>query len=400
VGSAGDVNGDGYSDVIVGADTYDNDHGDEGRAYVYRGSASGLLTSPLWTGEPNQAGAQFGFSVASAGDVNADGFSDIVVGAPFFDNGVFDEGGAFVYHGSPTGPLPIPVTTIDSGEANAWFGYAVASVGDANGDGFSDVISGAPTNGGGQAYGYHGNGEWTLNTGIDRIARQARVNGSAPISLLGRSPETAFLAQALGRTAGGRGQVRMEVEVKRLGVPFNGQGIERSVFTDTGAPVVGFGSSVPISEAVFALQTNATYRWRMRIASTSPFFPSTPWLSMPGNGFTETDFRTGGVVIGVDPDPELSAAAPLFLAPIAPNPFVAPGEIAYSLPVAGPVRLAVYDVQGRARAVLAEGVAEPGRHVVRWDARSASGARLEAGVYFVRLTAGDRVETRKLTLVR
>ncbi len=105
VGSAGDVNGDGYSDVIVGADTYDNGHGDEGRAYVYRGSASGLLTSPLWTGEPNQVGAQFGFSVGSAGDVNADGFSDIVVGAPFFDNGVFDEGGAFVYHGSPTGPL-------------------------------------------------------------------------------------------------------------------------------------------------------------------------------------------------------------------------------------------------------------------------------------------------------
>ncbi len=273
-------------------------------------------------------------------------------------------------------------------------------MGDVNGDGFSDVIIGAPTLGGGQASGYLGNSEWTLRPGTDRIARQARVDGSAPISLLGRSSQTAFLAKALGRTAGGRGRVRMEIEMKRLGVPFNGQGIEQSVFTDTGAPVVGFGSSVPISEAVFALQANATYRWRMRIASTSPFFPSTPWLSMPGNCFTETDFRTGGVVIGVDPDPELSAAAPLFLAPITPNPFVAPGEIAYSLSVAGPVRLAVYDVQGRARAVLAEGIAGPGRHVVRWDARSASGARLEAGVYFVRLTAGDREETRKLTLVR
>jgi hypothetical protein len=120
---------------------------------------------------------------------------------------------------------------------------------------------------------------------------------------------------------------------------------------------------------------------------------------MAGNGFTETDFRTGSTVIGVE-GPEPSAAAPIFLSPISPNPFAAPGEIAYTVPAAMPVRLVVYDVQGRARAVLKEGMAAPGRHAVAWDGRSSTGGRLEAGVYFVRLTAGNREETRKLTIVR
>jgi hypothetical protein len=87
VASAGDVNGDGYSDVIVGAYQFDNGETDEGRAFVYHGSASGLSTTPNWTAESNQAGAFFGASVASAGDVNGDGFSDVIVGAPLFDNG-------------------------------------------------------------------------------------------------------------------------------------------------------------------------------------------------------------------------------------------------------------------------------------------------------------------------
>ena len=80
------MNGDGFSDVIVGAYLYDNGQTDEGRAFVYLGSAAGLAPTAAWTAEAIRP-ALFGFSVATAGDVNGDGFSDVIVGAYFYDNG-------------------------------------------------------------------------------------------------------------------------------------------------------------------------------------------------------------------------------------------------------------------------------------------------------------------------
>ena len=73
VSSSGDVNGDGYGDVVVAADWCDNGEPDEGRAFLFLGSASGLSASTAWTAESNQASAYFGNSVSPAGDVNGDG---------------------------------------------------------------------------------------------------------------------------------------------------------------------------------------------------------------------------------------------------------------------------------------------------------------------------------------
>ncbi len=147
VASAGDVNGDGYSDVIIGAYLYnDGANNDEGRAFVYYGSATGLSLDPISTPDDgDQDVIRFGYSVASAGDVNGDGFSDVVIGAPFYDEGASaNEGRAFVYHGGPTGLSSSPNNTPDdANQANASFGYSVASAGDVNGDGYSDVIIGA-----------------------------------------------------------------------------------------------------------------------------------------------------------------------------------------------------------------------------------------------------------------
>ena len=75
---AGDVNGDGYADVIVGADGYSSD---TGRAYVYHGGGDGLSASPAFTATGEATDNNFGFSVAGAGDVNGDGYADVIVGA-------------------------------------------------------------------------------------------------------------------------------------------------------------------------------------------------------------------------------------------------------------------------------------------------------------------------------
>jgi hypothetical protein len=143
IAGAGDVNGDGYDDVIVGSPLYDNGQTNEGRAFVYMGSSTGISTTASWTAESNQAQAKFGWSVAGAGDVNGDGYDDVIVGAPYYDNGQTDEGRAYVYHGSSTGLATSAAWTSESNQASAYHGYAVGSAGDTNNDGYDEVIVGA-----------------------------------------------------------------------------------------------------------------------------------------------------------------------------------------------------------------------------------------------------------------
>ncbi len=143
VATAGDVNGDGFSDVIVGALGYDNGQADEGRAFVYHGSAAGLATSPAWTAEGNQTSAQFGCSVATAGDVNGDGFSDVIVGAYDTTTAGRRRAGVRLPRLGRRGSAPPPAWTGRGNQADARFGFSVATAGDVNGDGFSDVIVGA-----------------------------------------------------------------------------------------------------------------------------------------------------------------------------------------------------------------------------------------------------------------
>lgn len=174
---AGDVNGDGFSDVLIGAPQFSNGQTREGRATLHLGAATGPSSTPAWTAESNSVGAHFGHSLASAGDVNGDGFSDIIVGAPYFTNGQYEEGRAYLYLGSATGPSTVADWTYESDQANARSGWSVASAGDVNGDGYSDVVIGAymhssATTADGRAYVFLGSAtglaptpQWTYDSG-------------------------------------------------------------------------------------------------------------------------------------------------------------------------------------------------------------------------------------------
>ena len=111
LGTAGDVNGDGYSDVIVGAPEFDTGFDQAGRAYVYAGSASGLSIEPYWQTEGLNEDSLLGESVGTAGDVNRDGYSDVIIGEPGRRLGVYNEGQALVYYGSPAVPSALHVLT-------------------------------------------------------------------------------------------------------------------------------------------------------------------------------------------------------------------------------------------------------------------------------------------------
>ena len=148
VSLAGDTNGDGYSDIIVGARGYDIVD-NEGKVYVYLGSASGLSATASWTSSgDNEASDLFGNSVVGGLDVNGDGYDDVVVGAYFHDTNASNEGKAYLYLGSASGlssGAPGQEIWSSSGDdvALAYFGGTVAAAGDVNGNGYSDFLVGA-----------------------------------------------------------------------------------------------------------------------------------------------------------------------------------------------------------------------------------------------------------------
>jgi len=151
VASAGDVNGDGYDDILVGAYAEASGGVDAGTTYLIYGEANATgsfdlaLADAKFVGE--NADDYAGYSVSGAGDVNGDGFDDILIGAQFVDNGETNAGAVYLLYGGAN------VTgNIDLSSANAKFtgenmddyaGQSVSSAGDVNGDGKDDILVGA-----------------------------------------------------------------------------------------------------------------------------------------------------------------------------------------------------------------------------------------------------------------
>jgi len=359
VNTAGDVNADGFSDVVVGSVLYDNGENNEGAAFAYHGSASGPSTTADWTGDNDQSGSLFGVSVASAGDVNGDGYSDLVVGSRFWSNPETNEGAAFVYHGSASGLSLTEDWTVESNQANAELGVSVDGIGDANGDGYGEVVLGSPlldlavTNeGGAVAYKGSATGLGVTTAWIGRqsqagseygfsVAGAGDVNGdgfadvivgarayddgetdegaifvyegndggsspmgptqrtsanTATISLLGRTDsESSFRLQlqpndpnGKASSPAGRTAVWLEWEIEPLGTLYDGAGLGSGTVTNSG-PV---GGILVLNEMVTGLTANTHYKWRVRVATESPFFPHTRWLSIAWNAVTESKLAT------------------------------------------------------------------------------------------------------------
>jgi hypothetical protein len=280
VASAGDINGDGYSDVLVAADQYASG---QGKVYLFYGRPSGLASSAAWTAAGTGV-ERFGSRVASAGDTDGDGYADIVVGAKGYNS---NTGRVYFFRGSASGPETTASWTAGGEASSNFFGSAVSSGGDVNGDGFADIVVGAygySTNTG-RAYVYYGGNGKGVATGL----RQMRSDASAPIAPGGLAHERAFRLGMATRSPSGVTTARIQYQTAPLGGTFkpwlNPVQTNATWWDSVGA---GSFRTIPMTladtPAAYAWRARLQYN-----PVTSPFHPHSPWFTLAANGFRETD---------------------------------------------------------------------------------------------------------------
>lgn len=171
VSNVGDFNNDGYDDFIISAHSADPNDGNSGETYLIygRGDIDGndgdFYLSSLASGDGTfgfvlngrEVGDNSGYSISNAGDINADGFDDIMIGAYTADSNTTNTGETYIIYGGNNvdgGTGEFELSTLATGDGtygfqlNGYtelnrFGYAVSNAGDFNNDGYDDIIIGA-----------------------------------------------------------------------------------------------------------------------------------------------------------------------------------------------------------------------------------------------------------------
>ncbi|MFN0151811.1 MAG: FG-GAP-like repeat-containing protein [bacterium] len=391
--ATGDVNGDGFADVVVGSPYYGGAEAQEGRVYAYHGSASGLPATPSWIVEGNQQSSAFGISVA-AGDVNGDGFDDAIIGASAFDNGQTDEGKTFLYLGSPTGLGAAPAWTAESDQARAAFGISVGSAGDVDGDGYDEIVVGAWEFDNGQLnegrvslfYGTptvpNGSPDWTFESD------QAQAYLGMPAAPAGDLNSDGYDDIVVGASSFDVDQLNEGRALVWFGSP-SGLGAAPRLTIDGNQASSGFGLGAAgagdVDDDGFADLIVGAYT-----ASNGQAYEGIAYL-FAGAALTATDVPIDGA-IGRTPD--------LLVEGIYPNPARTSATVVYSLRAPSDVRVDLFDIAGRRVGTPYAGSRTAGRHTETIDARDKNGRILPSGVYFVRVQSGARVETARVRFVR
>jgi len=256
VSKAGDVNSDGFDDLLIGAPKYNYNGDDTGKVYLILGRSSG------WPGNLSNADASFigeaendqaGWDVQDAGDVNGDGYDDFLIGAWYNDSNGENSGKMYLIKGKSSGwqqnvsLSQIPDTFVGE-HAGDYAGFSVAAAGDVNGDGLSDIMTSSTYNG--EAYNWAGKillftadnpspvlsvSPLTLNFGLTLTSLNFSVSNNGGQVLdwsLNENPDQSWITSVsptTGSLTNGENQT-VTVTVDRLGL---NQGMHNATITIT-----------------------------------------------------------------------------------------------------------------------------------------------------------------------
>jgi len=316
VANAGDVNGDGYSDVIIA--------GKKPYAYIFFGGTVMDTIPDVILYEGTSDSTEIRGPIATAGDVNGDGYSDIIVGAgaPGPNRKVY------LYFGGAEMDSLVDVLMIGHPFFDRYFGSSLACAGDVNGDGYDDVIIGDS-----EAYGYLG---W-----VQLFLGGADMDSEPDLILIGWHAASAFGASV---SSGG--------DVNKDGFDDIIIGAPQCWPTDRGTAIIYAGNG------------NLT---SVKATDTTPITPESCVLYQNY-----------------------------------PNPFNNQTVIRYSLPSINSllVELRIYNLLGEEVRMLINEKKQMGTYEIVWDGRDKNGKDVTSGIYYAELKTGGFRQMKKMALVR
>lgn len=423
--NVGDVDGDGTDDLVLGVYGRQGYDDASGRAFVVSG-ADGALLFDLKA--PSEASFFFGYSVSGAGDVNGDGLSDIAVGDNAASTETVLAGRVYLFSGA-NGALLRVLEAADA-SVNARFGVAVAPLGDVDRDGVADLAVGAHTQDlsdeltrAGQVYVFSGATGRQLYSARSPYPQQFGLFGQlitplGDIDLDGRGDfavqawqESAADSMRRGRVyvfSGANGSLLHEVappeaynEERLFGYDtasagdFDGDRVGDLAVVERRLGGADDETFVHVYSGVDG-RLLATVR---RPGATQNF----AWAVRPA-GDVNGDNRGDLAVVSSEAiyvfggaqgvaDEQATTPAEFALGMPFPNPLEGHARLVFTLANAGDVRLSVFDMLGREVEVLTQGRRAAGVHTVSIDAENWA-----VGAYIVRLVQGAHVATRRLVL--
>ncbi len=389
VRAIGSFDGDGYTDLAVGAPLCDQGGLDAGRVEIYRGGTSPAVAAYRYVNGA-ASGDQFGYSLARVYDVVGSGLDDVLIGAPYHDSTATDGGRAYLYAGgsasqsSAASLYAIPVVPLQAGTAaNDYFGLAVSSAGDFDGDGQADYAVGAP--GGNNLSGATGGYCYLIDSSSGVVANT--------LSLWDAAWDNGGIARIDFRLAVAPGDVRT-FSLSRL-VTAGDQPITRDMIW--AGPALG-PDACP---AGVCLQTTAT-GYSLRDPGAADLLSRDTRLA-----YAVTVQLDDGTTLdlGLQPGPD-SQGVPaargthLQIENIWPNPANPQVTIAYNAPRGAQVSVRVVDLRGRLIRTLSAEAGTGASQRLTWNGREDSGRRAASGLYLVQVQTASDKQVRPVVLAR